>query len=203
MKIRSDLLAAAAIFCAGPAVAQSAGTQGTFSLGQIETVTVTAQSQNTPIAMSQSVLSNETLFAFHDTSLNQSLDMMPGVSASNSGGPRNEQLLFVHGFDRFQTPISIDGIRVYLPADNRLDFGRFLTADLSQVQVAQGYVSVLNGPGAMGGAINLVTRKPTSELDIDARSGLTLGNSGSLDSGSASLSVGTNQGDYYLQGSYA
>ena len=42
--------------------------------------------------------------------------------------------------------------RVYLPADNRLDFGRFLTADLSQVQVAKGYVSVLNGPGALGGA---------------------------------------------------
>src|ERR1700744_5607847 len=203
MKIPSELLAAAAIFCAGPAVAQSTGTQGTFSLGQIETVTVTAQAQNAPVAMSQSVLSNETLYNFHDTNLNQSLDMMPGVAASDSGGPRNEQLLFVHGFDRFQTPISIDGIRVYLPADNRLDFGRFLTADLSQVQVAKGYVSVLNGPGALGGAINLVTKKPVGDFDVDARSGLVLGNSGSLDGEDTSLSVGTNQGDYYLQASVA
>src|ERR1700761_3824004 len=205
MKIRSHLLAAAAMLaapsaCSGAAMAQTAQ-PGTFGLGQIETVTVTAESQNTPIAMSQSVLTNETLYAFHDTSLNQSLDMMPGVSASNSGGPRNEQLLFVHGFDRLQTPISIDGIRVYLPADNRLDFGRFLTADLSQVQVAKGYVSVLNGPGALGGAINLVTKKPVGDFDVDARSGLVLGNSGSLDGEDSSLSVCTNQGDYYLQAS--
>lgn len=174
----------------------------TFNLGQIETVTVTAQ-QAAPTAMSASTLTNDTIYTYHDTSLNQTLDMMPGVAASDSGGARNEQLLFVHGFDRFETPISIDGIRVYLPADNRLDFGRFLTADLSQIQVAKGYVSVLNGPGAMGGAINLVTKKPTGEFDVDARSGLTLGNSGSLDSEDASLSVGTNQGNYYLQGSVA
>src|SRR5689334_18935829 len=144
MTIRSTLLTAAAMLAvnsvAGPALAQSAGT---FNLGQIETVTVTAAQVNQPVAMSQSTLSNDTLYTFHDTSLNQSLDMMPGVAASTSGGSRNEQLLFVHGFDRFQTPISIDGIRVYLPADNRLDFGRFLTADIAQVQVAKGYVSVL------------------------------------------------------------
>lgn len=185
---------------AAPALAQPAS--NVFDLGQIETVTVTA-TQQAPVAMSTSVLSSDILYTFHDVSLNQSLDMMPGVADSNSGGPRNEQLLFVRGFDRLQTPISVDGIRIYLPADNRLDFGRFLTADLSQVQVAKGYVSVLNGPGALGGAINLVTRKPTNDFDVDARSGLTLGNSGSLDSEDASLSLGTNQGDYYLQGSVA
>jgi iron complex outermembrane receptor protein len=202
MTLRTKLLAAAAILAAnltaGPAMAQSAGT---FNLGQIETVTVTGGLTNQPVAMSQSALSNETLNTYHDTNLNQALDMMPGVAASTSGGSRNEQLLFVRGFDRLQTPISIDGIRVYLPADNRLDFGRFLTADISQVQVAKGYVSVLNGPGALGGAINLVTRKPVKEFEIDARSGLVLGSSASLNGEDASLSVGTNQGDFYLQGS--
>ncbi len=202
MRLRTGLLAAAAIFAAPPAMAQTAQ-PGSFGLGQFETVTVTAEAQTTPVAMSQSVLSDQTLYTYHDTALNQSLDMMPGVAASDSGGPRNEQLLFVHGFDRFQTPISVDGIRVYLPADNRLDFARFLTADLSEVQVEKGYVSVLNGPGALGGAINLVTRKPVGAFDVDARSGLVLGNSASLDGEDASLSVGTNQGNYYLQGSVA
>ena len=55
----------------------------------------------------------------------------------------------------------VDGVRIYLPADNRLDFSRFLTADVAEVQIQKGYASVLDGPGAMGGAINLVTRKPT------------------------------------------
>ena len=41
----------------------------------------------------------------------------------------------------------MDGVRIYLPYDNRLDFNRFLTPDLSEIQVEKGYVSVLNGPG--------------------------------------------------------
>ncbi len=80
----------------------------------------------------------------------------------------------MRGFDRFQVPLSIDGIRVYLPADNRLDYGRFLTPDVAEIQVAKGYASVLDGPGAMGGAINLVTRKPTKELEVEARGALEL-----------------------------
>ncbi len=63
----------------------------------------------------------------------------------------------MRGFDRFRVPLYMDGVRIYLPADNRLDFNRFLTADLSEVQVQKGYVSVLNGPGGLGGAINLVS----------------------------------------------
>jgi iron complex outermembrane receptor protein len=86
------------------------------------------------------------------------------VAASNSGGSRNEQLLFVRGFDRFQVPLTIDGIRVYLPADNRLDFDRFLTADLSQIQVAKGYVSVLNGPGTLSPASRKKNTKPMAAL---------------------------------------
>jgi iron complex outermembrane recepter protein len=200
MRIRHFLLASAAGLVAGPAWSQSPAS--TFNLGQIETVTVTAEQTAAP-AMSASTLDNETLYNFHELSLDRAVNLMPGVASSNSGGPRNEQLIFVRGFDRFEVPISIDGIRVYLPADNRLDFGRFLTADLSQVQVAKGYVSVLNGPGAMGGAINLVTRKPTEAFEIDVRSGLVLGNSGSLDRSDASLSVGTRQEDFYLMASTA
>ena len=59
-------------------------------------------------------------------------------------------------------PLSIDGIRIYLPADNRLDFNRFLTQDLAEIEVQKGYVSVLDGPGGMGGAINLITRNRPS-----------------------------------------
>lgn len=204
MKLRHSFLAVSILAGVSPVLAQTA--PGSFGLGQIETVTVAGIVPATPdatVQMSASTLPSENIYAFHTTQLNQTLDLIPGVAASNSGGSRNEQLIFVHGFDRFQTPLSIDGIRVYLPADNRLDFARFLSADLSEIQVAKGYVSVLNGPGALGGAINLVTRKPVSEFDVEARSGLVLGNSGSLDTTDASLSVGTKEGNFYLEGGAA
>ncbi len=61
----------------------------------------------------------------------------------------------------------VDGVRIYLPADNRLDFARFLTSDIAEIQIQKGYASVLDGPGAMGGAINLVTRMPAKALEAE------------------------------------
>ena len=65
------------------------------------------------------------------------MGILPGVTMTNTGGSRNEKDILVRGFDRFRVPLYEDGVRIYLPYDNRLDFGRFLTPDLSEVQVAK------------------------------------------------------------------
>lgn len=154
-------------------------------------------------AVSQSTITADDVRKSNRNTLDDALAVVPGVSTANTGGSRNERLIFVRGFDRFQVPLYIDGIRVYLPADNRLDFGRFLTPDLSEIQVQKGYVSVLNGPGGMGGAINLVTRKPTKEFEAELRGGIDVGNTGGLAAFTSFGSVGTRQEDFYLQASGA
>jgi iron complex outermembrane receptor protein len=170
-----------------------------FSLGEI--VVTAPRSEGMGIA--GETLSSEAIFKFNRTALDDAVNLMPGVAAGNSGGTRNERLVFVRGFDRFQVPLSIDGIRVYLPADNRLDFGRFLTTDIAEVQVAKSYTSVLDGPGALGGAINLVTRKPAKALDIDVRGTVNLDNDADYAGYSTSVIVGTRQDRWYAQASYA
>ncbi len=170
-----------------------------FALGQI----VVTAPRSEGIGIDGESLSREAIYKFNRTALDDAINLMPGVVAGNSGGTRNERLVFVRGFDRFQVPLSIDGIRVYLPADNRLDYGRFLTTDISEVQVAKGYASVLDGPGAMGGAINLVTRRPTKALDIDVRGMVTFDNDADYAGYSASALVGTRQERWYAQASYA
>ena len=114
------------------------------------------------------------MWLFDRNSLDQAVNVIPGVSSQfDSNGRRNESDIFVRGFGRWQVPLMLDGVRIYLPADNRLDFARFLTADIAAVQVQKGYASVLDGPGAMGGAINLVSRKPTKpfEFEVSGRLG--------------------------------
>ncbi|WP_233253499.1 TonB-dependent receptor plug domain-containing protein [Paracoccus binzhouensis] len=134
--------------------------------------------------------------------LDDALKPVPGVQIGNTGGSRNERLIYVRGFDRFQVPLSVDGIRVYLPADNRLDYGRFLTPDLAEIQVQKGYVSVLNGSGGMGGAINLVTRQPTEPFEGEARLGVEAGNRGDITARTGFLSLGMKREQFWLQGSY-
>ncbi|MCB2106785.1 MAG: TonB-dependent receptor [Rhodobacteraceae bacterium] len=153
--------------------------------------------------MSGARLGADAIARFNVPILDSALDLIPGASASNSGGSRNERLFFVRGFDRFQVPLSIDGVRVYLPADNRLDAGFFLTSDLAEIQVQKGYVSVLDGPGGLGGAVNLVTRKPETPLEVHFRAGAVLGRDGSANGSSAYGSIGSLQDGYYVYASGA
>ena len=131
---------------------------GIYTLGQLDMI-------------GGSTITNEAMWTFNKNSVDQAVGILPGVTMTNTGGSRNEKDILVRGFDRFRVPLYMDGVRIYLPYDNRLDFNRFLTPDLSEIQVEKGYVSVLNGPGGEGGAINLVSRKPTKEIELEGRSG--------------------------------
>ncbi|BBE33665.1 TonB-dependent receptor plug domain-containing protein [Sphingosinicella microcystinivorans] len=181
------------------ALAAEVETAEPFTLGQI----IVIAPDQAGVAIASSTLSSEAIYTFNRGTLDEAVSLMPGVSASNSGGSRNERLIFVRGFDRFQVPLSIDGIRVYLPADNRLDYGRFLTPDIAEVQVAKGYASVLDGPGAMGGAVNLVTRQPTKAIEAEVRGTLSLDRDIDYAGFNVFALLGTKQDNWYAQGSYA
>lgn len=171
---------------------------GVFALGQI---TITA-SRIQPGTIGDPTVTNEATWAFNLDTLDRAVALIPGVTGNfDANGRRNEHDILVRGYGRWQVPLSIDGIRVYLPADNRLDFSRFLTQDLAEIQVQKGYASVIDGPGGLGGAINLVTRKPVKAFEVDARVALSAGRDGGTDSSGAALSIGTRQPQYYLQAS--
>ncbi|MET0364166.1 MAG: TonB-dependent receptor [Sphingobium sp.] len=203
MRLSTALAATASFILATPALAQTAPANSkddSFTLGQI---TVVGPRSDDDLSIGNAALSAEAMYSFNRQTLDDAVNLIPGVTASNSGGSRNERLIFVRGFDRFQVPLSIDGIRVYLPADNRLDFGRFLTADVAEVQVAKGYASVLDGPGAMGGAINLVTRKPTKAIEAEVGGTLNLDHGVNYGGYNVYGILGTRQDTWYAQASFA
>jgi iron complex outermembrane receptor protein len=203
MRLLTMLAVTTALAAATGAQAQTAdhaapADDNAFTLGQI----IVTAPRPEGIAIGQTTLSSDAIYTFNRNTLDEAVNLMPGVSSSNSGGSRNERLIFVRGFDRFQVPLSLDGIRVYLPADNRLDYGRFLTPDIAEVQVAKGYASVLDSPGAMGGAVNLVTRKPTKELEAEVRGTLNLDRDADYAGYNVFALLGTRHDRWYAQASY-
>jgi iron complex outermembrane receptor protein len=167
-----------------------------FDMGQI---TVIGTPEGQP-GVGGSVLSSEQIWSFDRKSLEQAVNVIPGVvSTFDENGRRNETDIFVRGFGRWQVPLMVDGIRIYLPADNRLDFARFLTADISEIQIQKGYASVLDGPGAMGGAINLVTRKPVKAFE--AEGSIWTSGRDSAEGWNGYAMIGTRQPKFYAQGS--
>jgi iron complex outermembrane receptor protein len=123
------------------------------------------------------------------------LNLLPGVNLTKVGA-RNEAVVLVRGFDLRQVPVYIDGIPVYVPYDGYVDLARFTTFDVSQINVSKGFSSMTYGANTLGGAINIVSRKPVNKVEIDARSGIMSGDGHRLN-----LNAGSNFGKFYFQGS--
>jgi iron complex outermembrane receptor protein len=169
---------------------------GAFNLG---TVTVTAPPDSGFARLGTTVTSE----ALRDTDVKnvaQAASTVPGVAFSRVG-PRNEQAVFVRGFDLRQVPVFLDGMPVYVPYDGYVDLGRFLTFDAAQVTVEKGFSSVLYGPNTLGGAINVVSRRPTRELEGSVGMGVRMDRRGEFPENFGYLNVGTLQGRFYYQGS--
>jgi iron complex outermembrane receptor protein len=184
------------------ALAQTAPPSPVRNDGFVETVVVTGQRLR---AMSQpgstSILSAEELAARDVFRASEALVLLPGVhfQPGNRGGARNEASVYLRGFDLSRVPVLLDGIPIYVPYDGYIDLNRLQTFDLAGVEVARGYASVLYGPNAMGGAINLVTRRP--EAGFAARAVLRFDAGRGLDASGTRLTALASYGgeDWYAQ----
>ena len=178
----SVLAAALSLLTASPAMADNV-----FELGNV----VVQGTQPTSLADEQ-VLSSSQIERYDLNTVGEAVKVLPGVSVSRNS--RNEEMVYLRGFDARQVPVFLDGVPLYVPYDGYVDFGRFTTFDLSQIRVAKGAASLLYGPNIMGGAINLVSRKPSKEFEGDVRIGYA---SGAERKGA--VNIGTNQGLWYMQ----
>lgn len=162
--------------------------QGVFELGS---VVVTGKSQGNAVS-AERVLDSESIATLDKDTVGTAVAVLPGGSLSRNS--RNEDTVSLRGFDARQVPLYIDGVPLYVPYDGYVDFGRFTTFDLAQIRVAGSGASLMYGPNTLGGAINLVSRKPQSGFEGNAAAGYATGNERK-----AAVNLGGNQGSWYYQ----
>lgn len=187
---RGKVVFASALALLASAPRAAVAEESVFSLGEIEVVDQSEKDKNTS---NERILVEEMRERGKDT-LNEAAGLASGVTLSVTGA-RNEGTLFVRGLDIKHAPIFLDGIPIYVPYDGYPDLTRFTTFDLSQIVVSKGFTSVLYGPNTMGGAINMVSRKPERALEGDLSAGYGLNNEIR-----SFLNIGTRQKHWYLQG---
>lgn len=165
-----------------------------FDLGSIQVSTAASTTSTSETA----TVGSQTMRQFDRNTVGTALDMLPGVDIGKVGA-RNEQVAFVRGFDLRQVPVFVDGIPVYVPYDGYVDLARFTTLDLARIDVAKGFSSTLFGANTLGGAINLVTRRPRKAFEADLGLGQTMSNEQKVNSTYGYANLGSKQDKWYVQ----
>jgi vitamin B12 transporter len=122
------------------------------------------------------------------------LRQVPGIAISSSGGPAQISTVFIRGGASRHTLVLVDGLRVNDPSstENEFDFSTLVPADIERIEVLRGPQSALYGSDAMGGVVNIVTRRgrgePRASLSIEGGSHGTRAFTASVSGGTQALS---------------
>lgn len=151
------------------------------------------------VGSSISVITSDQLESRQSVMLSDALATVPGVRMARSGGIGSTVNLYLRGTDSRHTLVLVDGVEVNDPAA----FGRDAMVDtlsvenIERIEVLRGPQSGLYGSDAIGGVINIITRKgkgaPHTDLVLEGGSYATfresLYSAGALDKMDYSVSM--------------
>jgi vitamin B12 transporter len=143
------------------AVAQDKGTSESSSVGQI---IVTGSALNETLentGSSVSVVSEQDLQDGQYRNAIDALQQVPGVDVVQSGGNGGNAAIFLRGGNSEHTLILLDGIELNNPATANRSFNmaNLTLENIERIEVIRGPQSTVYGSDAMGGVINLVSKK--------------------------------------------
>ncbi|MCW8085958.1 TonB-dependent receptor plug domain-containing protein [Sabulicella glaciei] len=145
---------AAALLAAGPAAAQVALPDTIVTATRAPTAL-----ERVPAAIT--VITRQTIEERGFQTLAEALEIVPGLRIAASGGIGQQSSVFLRGNSSRSTLVLLDGVPVNDPAEanGAFNFGNELLFDVERIEVLRGPASSLYGGSALGGVINLVTRR--------------------------------------------
>ncbi len=179
------VLAAILAGCVTPVVAADADTI-------IVTASRTAQTEDESLA-SVSVITRGDIERLQAQSLQDLLRGVPGLSLSNSGGPGKVTSLFIRGTESDHVLVLVDGIKLGSATSGTTSFQDLPIDLIERIEIVRGPRSSLYGSEAIGGVIQIFTRRGGGDPEQHLR--LELG-SRDTHNGSVGLSGGGERGWY-------
>ena len=196
---RSSPAAALLVAASASLLAQASGAEEATELDPVVvTATRTARTVNASLA-SVTVIERSDIERLQAVSVPDLLRGVQGLQVSNSGGPGKVTDIYTRGTSADHTLVLIDGVKVGSATTGTTAWQDLPIDQIERIEVVRGPRSSLYGSEAIGGVIQIFTRKGGGAL----KPSLSLGG-GSYRSANASanLSGGGDSGWWSLGGSY-
>lgn len=162
----------------------SAQAQETLRTEEVRVTASRVEQELLDVPMSVSVMTKEQIERSSAKTVGDLLKNVPGVRVMNDGSQGMKRIQ-IRGEDAFRTVVMIDGQRI---TEHKSMSGAPILIDpsmIERIEVIKGPASVLYGSDAIGGAINIITKKGGERpVQGEVSAGMTSGNSGTSVSGS-------------------
>lgn len=136
---------------------------------QLNELVVTANRYATnkqEVGSSITVITAEELKQQQKQTVYDALRMVPGVDVARMGGSGSLTSVFMRGSNSDHTLVLLDGVELNSPSsfNGGFDFAHLNLDNIERIEVLRGPQSTLYGSQAMGGVINIITKKGGDKL---------------------------------------
>jgi len=142
----------------------SAGVQAAEDAVPLGTMVITANRTETPekeTGSSLTVITGEDIQKRQALTVADALRLVPGLDVVNSGGLGRQVNVYTRGASAGQTLVLIDMVEMNDPSSftGAFDFANLMVDNIERIEVLRGGDSSIYGSDAIGGVINIITKK--------------------------------------------
>ena len=129
---------------------------------RVDPVVVTATTVETPVEQlgaSVSVVNGQDFQTYHYPTVDEALRSVPGVEIRRTGAYGKTSSISIRGANANQVQVLVDGVRVKSPTLGQVDLSDLSPDLIERIEIVRGAQSTLYGADAIGGVVNIITRK--------------------------------------------
>ncbi len=149
-------------------------------------VVVTAEAvpqETSALGVAVTVVDRAAIERSHAATVAELLRSVPGVDVAQSGGPGGVTSLFLRGANSNSALVLVDGVKVNSPYFGGIDLSSLSTANVERIEIVRGPFSALWGSEALGGVVQVVTRRTGVSDGLSGGARLAAGNASAREGG--------------------
>lgn len=177
---------------------------GEYEAGTV-IVTATRQPQRANELLADvTVIGREQIEQAGQTTLVELLSHQSGIQMSTDGGPGASGSIFMRGANGGHTLVLVDGIRVNSAANGGAAFESLPVSQIERIEILRGPAGALYGSDAIGGVIQIFTRRgagaPRFDASVGAGSNFTTQATAGVSGATGDLRYSVRGGQYRTRG---